>query len=44
MLSQVCNDIKIEAKVTPKLIGEELNSRTANTTNEERLDFRACGV
>ena len=40
MLSQVCNDIEIESK----LIGEELNSKTANTTNEEILDFRARGV
>ena len=43
MLSKVCKDIEIEPKLTP-LTGEELVSGTANTTNEARLDIRACGV
>ena len=43
MLSEVCKDIEIEPKLTP-LTGEELDSRTANTTNEARLDIRARGV
>ena len=43
MLSEVCKDIEIEPKLTP-LTGEELDSRTANTTNEGRLDIRARGA
>ena len=43
MLTKVCKDIEIEPKLTP-LIGKEFGSRTANTTNEARLDIRACGV
>ena len=43
MLSKVCKDIEIEPKLTPWM-GEELDSRTANTTNEARLDIRARGV
>ena len=43
MLSEVCKDIEIEPKLTP-LTGEDLNSRTANTTNEAKLDIRARGV
>ena len=43
MLSEVCKDIEIEPKLTP-LTGEVLGSRTANTTNEARLDIRAPGV
>ena len=43
MLCEVSKDIVIEPKLTP-LTGEELSSRTANTTNEARLDNRACGV
>ena len=41
MLSEVCKDIETEPKLTP-LGEEELYSRTANTTNETRLDIRAC--
>ena len=43
MLSKVCKDIEIEPKLTP-LTGEELNSRTANTLNETRLDIRSHRV
>ena len=43
MLSQVCKDVEIEPKLTP-LAGKELSSRTANTTNEARLDVRAHEV
>ena len=43
VLCEVSKDIIIEPKLTP-LTGEELSSRTANTTNEARLDNRACGV
>ena len=43
MLSEVCRDIEIEPKLTP-LTCEELGNRTANTTNEARLDIRARGV
>ena len=43
MLSEVCKDIEIKPKLTP-LTGEVLGSRTANTTNEARLEIRARGV
>ena len=43
MLSEVCKETEIEPKLTP-LTGEELDNKTANTTNEARLDIRACGV
>ena len=43
MLSEICKDVEIEPKLTP-LTGEELGFRTANTTNEARLDIRAHGV
>ena len=43
MLSQVCKDIEIQPKLTP-ITGEELDSRTANITNETRFDFRTGGV
>ena len=43
MLSKVCKDVEIEPKLTA-LTGEVLGSRTANTTNEARLDIRTCGV
>ena len=43
MLSEVCKDIKVEPKLTP-LTGEELDSRTANMTNEATLGIRARGV
>ena len=43
MLSEVCKDVEIEPKLTP-LTGEVLGSRTANTTNQARLDIRARGV
>ena len=43
MLTKVCKGTEIEPKLTP-LTGKELGSRTANTTNEARLDIRARGV
>ena len=43
MLSEGCKDIEIKPKLTP-LTGEVLGSRTANTTNEARLEIRARGV
>ena len=43
MLSEVCKDVEIEPKLT-LLTGEELGSRTANTTNEARIGVRARGV
>ena len=43
MLSEVCEDVENEPKLTP-LADEVLGSRTANTTNEARLDIRTCGV
>ena len=43
MLSEVCKDIEIEPKLKP-LRGRELGNGAANTTNEARLDIRACGV
>ena len=42
MLSKVCKDVEIGPKLTP-LTGEDLGSRTKNTTNEVRLDIRAHG-
>ena len=43
MLSEVCKDVEIEPKLT-RLTGKELGSRTANTTNEARLDIKAHGI
>ena len=43
MLSEVCEDIEIEPKLT-SLMGEELDSWFANQTNEARFDIRARGV
>ena len=43
MLSKVCKEIEIEPKLTP-LMGEKLDNRTASTTNEARLNIRACRV
>ena len=43
MLSEVCKDVEIAPKLTP-LTGEELGSRTANTTNEARIGIRARRV
>ena len=43
MLSEVYKDTEMEPKLK-LLTGEELDSRTANTTNESRLDIRAPGV
>ena len=43
MLSKVCKDVEIEPKLTA-LTDEVFGSRTANTTNEARLDIRARGV
>ena len=44
ILSKVCNDIEIEPKLVP-LSGEDLINRTANRSNEARLDadIRARG-
>ena len=43
MLSEVCKDTKIERKLT-QLTGEEIDTRTANTTNETRSDIAAPAV
>ena len=43
ILSEVCNDTEIEPQLQP-LTGEVLNNRTANRSNEARLDIRARGV
>ena len=43
MLFVVCKDVEIEAKLT-LLTDKELESRTANTTNEARRNIRARGV
>ena len=43
MLSEVSKDTKIERKLT-QLTGEELDSRTANTTNEAISDIGAPAV
>ena len=43
MLSEVCKDVEIKPKLT-LLTGEELGSRTANTTNEARIGVRARRV
>ena len=42
ILSQVCYDIEIEPTLVP-LSGEDLSNRTANRSNEARLDVRAGG-
>ena len=42
ILSEVCNDTKIEPKLVP-LSGEDLSNQTANRSNEARLDVRASG-
>ena len=38
-----CKNIEIKPKPTP-LTGEELDSKSANTTNKARLDIRARGA
>ena len=43
MLTEVCKDREIEPKLA-SLTGEELDSRTAHTTNKARLDIKARGV
>ena len=43
MLSEICNDIKTEPKLTT-LTGKELHSRTADTINDAKLDCRARGI
>ena len=43
MLSEVCKDVEVEPKLTP-LTGKVLGSRTANTTDDARLDIRARGI
>ena len=42
ILSEVCCDTEIEPKLAP-LSGEDLSHRTANRSNEARLDVRARG-
>ena len=42
ILSKVCCDTEIEPTLTP-LSGEDLSHRTANRSNEARLDVRARG-
>ena len=39
ILSEVCKDIEIKPELTT-LMGKELGRRTANTTNDTRLDIR----
>ena len=43
MLSEVCKDIEVKPKLAP-LTGEQLDSRTAKTTNEARLYIRGREV
>ena len=43
MLSEVCKDTEIEPRLQT-LTGEQLNNRTANRSDEARLDIRARGV
>ena len=42
ILSEVCYDTEIEPKLVP-LRGEDLSHRTANRSNEARIDVRAPG-
>ena len=42
-LSEVCKDVRSEPKLLP-LTGEQLNLRSANTSEEARLDIVARGV
>ena len=42
ILSEVCYDTEIEPRLAP-LSGEDLSNRTANRSNEARLDVRARG-
>ena len=42
MMSEVCQDIEIEPKITP-LSGEELQDRTSNNSIKERVDIRTRG-
>ena len=42
MLKEVCNDVEIEPKLLP-LTGENLHYRSANRSEEARLDVRARG-
>ena len=42
MMSEVCKDTEVEPKLTP-LSGEELHSRTSNSSNEARVDIRTRG-
>ena len=39
MMSEVCENTKIEPKLTP-LSGGELQDRTSNNSNEARVDIR----
>ena len=41
-MSEVSKDTEIEPKLSP-LSGEELQGRTSNNSNEERLDIRTRG-
>ena len=38
MMSEVCKDTEIEPKLTP-LSGEELQDRTPNNSNKEKVDI-----
>ena len=42
MMSEVCQDIEIEPKLTPSL-GEELQDRTSNNSIKEKIDIRTRG-
>ena len=42
ILSEVCSETEIEPTLVP-LSGEDLSNRTANRSNEARLDVRARG-
>ena len=42
MMSEVCQDIEIEPKLTPSL-GGELQDRTSNNSIKEKIDIRTRG-
>ena len=42
MMSEVCKDTETEPELTP-LSGEELQDRTSNNSNKERVDIRTLG-
>ena len=43
LLSEVCYDVSVEPQLN-QLSGEKLNLRSANSSNEGRLDIAARGV